>query len=417
MKFARSATLFRQAYNAAPTCSPSRAALLTGISPHENGMLGLAHIGFQLNDYSKHLCSFLKTNGFKTVLCGIQHVAPDYRMIGYDVVLGSQSFNMGDTINSMESFDHSNTKEACNYISSRAGKAEPFFLSFGLFNTHREFPTPQDTGAADYIVPPPVLYDCDMNRRDMAGFIESVRVVDECFGSLLSAVDEAGLADDTMIIMTTDHGIAFPHMKCTLYDAGGVALLVRLPKKYNQIKATDALVSQLDLFPTICEAAGLEPPAWLEGKSLMPLITGQTDHVRDEIFAEVTYHAAYEPQRCIRTDRYKLIRRYDYHNGPVPANVDDCLSKSFLIENGYLENTAKAREYLFDLWLDPLERENLAENPKYKGIYDDLSLRLESWMISTKDPLITHGSRVPRPEGAKVVRLEITSPRSTEYED
>jgi len=418
MKFAQSATLFRQAYNAAPTCSPSRAALLTGMSPHECGMLGLAHIGFQLNDYNKHLCSYMKSNGYYTVLCGIQHEAPDYRMIGYDTVLGSQSFNMGDTIKSMEDFDYSNTKEACKFIESRAGNKEPFFLSFGLFNTHREYPAPQNTEEADYIVPPSVLYDCDVNRRDMLGYIESVRVVDKCFGDLLDAVDKAGIADDTMIIMTTDHGIAFPHMKCTLYDTGiGVALIIKLPKKYDQIRVTDALVSHLDIFPTICEAAGLEPPEWLEGKSLMPLMLGKTDRVRDEIFSEVTYHAAYEPKRCIRTDRYKLIRRYDYHNGPVPVNIDDCLSKTFLIDNGYLDVTTRQREYLFDLWLDPMERENLVGNPYYKSVYNDLSSRLESWMLKTNDPMITHGARVPKPEGAKVVKLEEISPRSTNYED
>ena len=416
MKFAKEATLFRQAYCVGPTCSPSRSGLFTGLNPHSNGMQGLAHLGFRLNDYNKHLGSFLKTQGYCTALCGIQHEAPDYNIIGYDRILGSQEFSMGDTINSMEQFDYDNTNAACEFLKEKKQSDRPFFLSFGMFNTHREFPKLDDSVDPDYISVPPPLFDCPTNRRDMAEYHVSVKVADDCFGKLLKTLDEENLSDDTMVIMTTDHGIAFPHMKCTMYDTGiGVALIVRLPKKYRQIKATDALVSHLDIFPTICDAAGITPPDWLEGVSLIPVMTGEKESVRDEIFSEVTYHAAYEPKRCVRTERYKLIRRFDYHNGIVPVNIDDCLGKDFLVDAGYLSAT-KEREFLFDLWIDPYERDNLAANPNYKEIYCDLSQRLENWMLATDDPLITHGSRVPKPKDAKIVKLEITSPRSTEYE-
>ena len=83
MNLAREGTLFRQAYCAGPTCSPSRAGLLTGMSPHSCGMLGLAHRGFRLYDYHQHLARFLGDHGYETVLCGVQHEAPDPGMIGY----------------------------------------------------------------------------------------------------------------------------------------------------------------------------------------------------------------------------------------------------------------------------------------------------------------------------------------------
>jgi arylsulfatase A-like enzyme len=424
MDFARSgATVFRHAYNCGPTCSPSRAALLTGMTPHRSGMQGLAHMGWQLNDYDTHLARFLGKNGYQTALCGIQHEAPDYRMIGYHEVLGSQEFDMGDTVNSMEAFDTANTDAACAYLSARgkdAAKDKPFFLSLGLFNTHREFPKAreEDGFVSDYMTPPAPLYDNDVNRRDFADFCASVKVVDDCFGKILRVLDETGLADDTLVVMTTDHGIAFPKMKCTLADTGiGVALIMRLPGRQRQPRATDSLVSHIDIFPTICDAAGLARPEWLEGTSLLPILTGDGKMaVREEIFSEVTYHAAYEPKRCIRTDRYKLVRRHDYHNGIVPANIDDCTSKDFLMDSGHGKHTM-AREYLFDLWLDPHERENRALDAEYSSIYNDLSTRLEKWMLATNDPLITHGSRVPKPQGARTVRLSQPSPRIADYEN
>lgn len=416
MHFAQESTLFRQAYSVAPTCSPSRAGLLTGTNPHSNGMMGLAHLGWELKDYEQHLARFLKQGGYHTLLCGIQHEAPDYQMIGYDEILGSQKFDMGDTLKSMEDFDIANTDEACRFLQSEASQKQDFFLSFGLFNTHREFPDIDGTELPDYISVPPMLPDCPEARRDMAGYHASVRVADACFGRLLEAVDQAGLRKNTMIIMTTDHGIAFPNMKCSLYDSGiGVALIIRMPDGQPQVRCTDALVSQLDIYPTICEAAKLEKPNWLEGVSLLPLIYGERTEVRNEIFAEVTYHAAYEPLRCVRTKRYKLIRRFDFHNKKVPSNIDDGLCKEFLLKNGFLEQTV-TRERLYDLWLDPCEQNNLVENTNYIKIYDELSTHLENWMMHTHDPLCQMG-RVGRPQGALVTRLECLSVRDGRLED
>jgi arylsulfatase A-like enzyme len=416
--FARGATVFRHAYTTAPTCAPSRSGLLTGISPHKNGMQGLAHLGWRLNDYSRHMNQYLQSKGYHTALCGIQHEAPDYKMLGYNEIAGSQEFDMGDTIQSMEDWDHANTKEACAFLARQKASTSPFFLSFGLFNTHREYPHAKESDGiyADYLAPPGPLYDCGVNRQDMADYCASVKIVDDCFGRLLEALDEAGLAQNTLVIMTTDHGVAMPKMKCTLYDTGiGVALIIRCPG-VNQVRATDALVSQLDIFPAVCGICGLKTPDWLEGVDLTPLIKGEAREVRKEIFAEVTYHAAYEPKRCVRTDRHKLIRRYDYHNGIVPANIDDCVSKDFLMENGHAD-TVMPREALFDLWLDPYERINLASDARYRAVYNDLSARLERWMLDTDDPLIKHGCRVPKPENAKTIRLDCQSPRAGIYEE
>src|SRR5690606_22922687 len=115
-------------------------------------------------------------------------------------------------------------------------------------------------------------------------------------GIILDALSAAGLDDKTIVLFTTDHGVAFPHCKCTLYDTGiGVATILRYPGNPMAGRATDALVSQLDLYPTFCDLLGFEKPQWLQGVSLAPLLEGKVDQVRSEIFAEVSYHAAYQP--------------------------------------------------------------------------------------------------------------------------
>src|SRR5947199_3399394 len=95
-KLAEESVLFRQAFDAAPTCSPSRAALLTGQCPHKNGMLGLAHRGFALNNYEQHLLHWLRPHGYRSTLIGVQHIANDSAMIGYDEVVSTKTVHVAD---------------------------------------------------------------------------------------------------------------------------------------------------------------------------------------------------------------------------------------------------------------------------------------------------------------------------------
>jgi len=397
MNFSSQGVLFRQAFSMAPTCSPSRASLLTGQTPHESGMLGLTHRGFTLHDYNKHLVRFLKKHGFETILAGIQHVAPDPEMIGYDVVLSKEKPDMRAVGYDSISFDRNNAEQVVEYF--KGGKKRPFFISYGLFNTHREFPHLEDSDISpDYVLPPFPLYDSPQTRADMAGFIKSAKVMDECVGKVLKALKKADLDKDTMVIFTTDHGIPFPKMKCHLYDMGiGVSLIIKIPGSFNSGTISDALVSQIDIFPTICDMLGVEKPSWLRGTSFKALLEGKIDRIRDEIFAEVTFHAAYEPMRCIRTERYKYIKFFDDHEDIIPVNIDDGISKDFLIEHGLLE-TRRDKEMLFDLFLDRIERVNLIHDTRYGQTYRDLKNRLKQWMKETKDPL--HKGKIEKPAGA-----------------
>jgi arylsulfatase A-like enzyme len=286
----------------------------------------------------------------------------------------------------------------------------PFFLSVGFFETHRAFFEPSTIRDELYSAPPVNLPDTKAVRRDMASFKASARHLDQGVGNVLAALDENGLGERTLVICTTDHGLPFPGAKATLYDRGlGVLLMLRGPGGLWGGRVVDAPVSQLDLFPTVCELAGIEAPDRLDGTSILPLVHGEVDRLHDALFAEITYHAAYEPQRAIRTDRFKYIRRFDtQHHGPVLPNCDDGPTKDELVALGWPEPEP---EQLYDLLLDPNEMRNLIADRRLAPIADELSERLRDWMEETDDPLLD--GPVPLPDGAWVNALDQRSAAET----
>jgi len=385
---------FRRAFCAAPTCSGSRAALLTGQHCHNNGMTGLAHRGWKLNDYSQHLVHPLKEAGYRTVLVGEQHISRDPNVIGYDEVI--------------ELRDNYAKRVAPSALDGLRRSSEPFFMSVGFFETHRDFASPTSVRDSLYSLPPANLPDTVETRSDMAAFKESVRSLDQGIGALLNGLHASGLADRTLVICTTDHGLAFPKAKATLLDEGiGVMLLMRGPGGFTGGKVIDSMVSHLDIYPTICELAGVPPPDFLQGRSLMPMVCGEVATLHQELFSEVTYHAAYEPQRAVRTNRWKYIRRFDGRNRPVLANVDDSATKNLLIELGWGERDV-SREQLFDLYLDPLEENNLAGSAGSADVLVDMRSRLDGWMEETDDPIRL--GPIPPPPGAEINDPDQISP-------
>lgn len=379
--------LFRNCCCAGPTCSPSRAAMLTGQWAHCTGMLGLAHRGFSLNEYNRHMVNVLRPAGYRSTLVGIQHVADDASTIGYDEILpvaGPQAAHVAP--------------KAVEWLQSKP--AGPFFLSVGFFETHR--PWDDLSAAADprHVLPPETMPDTPETRRDMAGFRESARTLDAGVGRVLEALNKSGLADNTIVLCTTDHGIAFPTMKCNLTDHGiGVFLMLRGPGELAGGKVCDAMVSHVDVMPTLCELAGVETPGWAQGESMLPLLSGSADSIRDELFAEVTFHASYEPQRCVRTPRWKYIRRFGDRRLPVLPNVDPGESKKLFLSLAWQDRPVDS-EQLYDLMFDANETHNLAEDAGHSGVLSEMRGRLDGWMRETDDPLLA--GPVPAPNGSKV---------------
>ena len=452
-RLAEEGVLFRQAFCGNPTCSASRSVLLTGMYAHSNGMLGLAHRGFAMNDYNQHLVRLLKKHGYATALSGVQHEAHDeagddsnadggrhhgkdgsrtagrkaWEIIGYDQYLAEPAkAHLG----------------AADFLAKRTQGDKPFFLAVGFFETHREFPVEHPAVDARYVAPPAPLPDTSAVREDMARYLEMARTYDQKVGHVLNALDKAGLRESTLVISTTDHGIAFPAMKCNLTDAGiGIMLIMRGPRGFTGGKVIDSMVSHVDVAPTLFEVLGFPREAQFQGVSFLPQVqdaaaggspststgtagTGAASGTqgavpktpgapRTALFAEVNYHASEEPMRCVRTDRYKYIRRYPIHTDaakdtPVLANCDDSFSKDCWLDAGW-EHFRRGREELYDLILDPNERNNLAESTAHGEVRADLRRRLDAWMAETSDPLADR--HLPLPEKAIVNAPNARSPK------
>jgi N-sulfoglucosamine sulfohydrolase len=351
-------------------------------------MIGLAHRGFRLRDYGHHLVHTLRQAGYWSGLVGEQHLSVDPEDLGYDAVGEVDSTHVESVV-----------PATLEVLRSRPPD-RPFFLSVGFFETHREFFESSSVRDALYSSPPPNLPDTPEVRRDMASFKSSARSLDQGVGAVLNALDEQEVADDTLVVLTTDHGLPFPGAKASLLDRGiGVMLIIRGPGGFQGGRVTDALVSQIDIYPTLCEVAGIDPPPFVQGRSLLPIVRREVPEVNDEIFAELTFHAAYDPQRAIRTRRHKYIRLFGDKLEPVLPNIDEGPTKELLVAAGY-GTRPRPRERLHDLLFDPMEADNVVDDPDYADVLADLRERMEEWMRQTDDPLL-HGPVEP-PEGAEL---------------
>lgn len=406
--FAERATLLRNLHNAAPTCSPSRACMLTGTHAHEC-MLGLAHRGFGLHTPERHLARYLAEQGYATALAGIQHeVGHDQQtQLYHEFLHGPEHANEGD--DQGEYFlaqDCNIARAAADYL--HRDHTRPFFLSCGFFLPHREFPK-RARHNPNTVRPPEPLADTPENRADWARFITAAEGMDRAAGIVLDALKSSGRAADTVVLFTTDHGPAFPEMKCRLTDFGtSVAGILDYPGNPSRGTAIDTLLTHLDVFPTLADLAGFPMPDWLRGKSWVPVLEGNDGALHDAVFAEVNYHAAYEPMRSIRTARYKLIQLVDANTLPVPPNCDNSPSKDFWLKTAGMRDQAQPAVQLFDLFRDPMERHNLADDPGHAAIREQLMAALRAHQQATADP--ARGGVIPAPATAIVTPRDAWNP-------
>mgnify|MGYP000748956343 FL=1 len=382
-------------------CSPARGSIWTGRYPHRNGLIGLAHLGWELHDDERTLVMDLNDAGYETYLFGLQHISSDPERAGFQHVQGStHEFNVDEP-----------AAEVAGSVEAFLGDVEPdddpFFASVGFSEVHREPLVERclDCGWTfdlegyepddpEHVDPLPYLPDEPAVREELRHFQGMIGAVDEAVGRIDDALEAAGLADDTILVFTTDHGIGFPRSMGTCYDPGvETAFVARWPGEFDEGVVREELVSHVDFRSTMLELLG-EPtpdagtdPGDVDGHSFAPLLTGGEYEPRERVFLEFTWHSKYNPMRAVRTERYKYVRNFgDLPLVYIPAPLFSSEAGKVVRNEFYGEQ--RPEEELYDLEADPHERENLAGDDAYADDLARLRETVDEWMSDTDDRLL-----------------------------
>jgi len=377
---------FENFYSTSAVCSPGRASLHTGRYPQSNGLMGLTHAPWwwKLRDEERTTAQILQGLGYATYLVGFTHIHSDTERLGYDKHL-SPKRRAAETVEA--------TKEL---LASAGGADKPFFAKVGFTEVHRRFTHERYDAKGVYV--PPWLKDTRQVRDDLAAYQATIKYFDERVGEILDALEASDVAAETLVIMTSDHGIPYPGAKWSARKAGlEVPLIVYQPGTvFTGGKVLGQLMSNVDVLPTLLDYLGADIPTNLQGVSFWPLIEGRTDKSpRAEAFGQYTPDMKRDNlSRCVITDRYQLIRYFD--QGRAVAYPVDVHPQTFANHEQRCK-TKGTRPFvqLYDLQADPGELKDIGAKPENKAIVQDLSRRLLAWMKRVKDPLLDGPLRTP----------------------
>jgi len=431
--FAREGVRFSHAFATTASCSASRSVILTGLHNHRTGQYGHNHDfhRFESWEHLKSLPALLKEAGYRTAISGKHHLGP---RSAYEFEARLQA-PYRSTVEMAEG--------AREFLSSEDPR--PFFLYFATHDPHRgerlrsdgaragldDIETPDNFGnravAPEGITPvfydpeevivPGFLPDTPMARRELVEYYRAVSRMDQGFGRLFEILREAGKYEDTLIIYMSDHGIAFPGAKTTTYDAGlRSPLIIRHPDGTSRGIANQALVSWVDITPTILDFADIEPPTYelqigltpvreqmelehgLHGRSILPILDEPEPQGWDEIYASHTFHEIqmYYPMRVVRGRKYKLIWNLA-HDLPYPFAADLWESPTWQLVyrqgNDALYGPRTVERYihrpefeLYDIEKDPLEANNLADDPRFESVLAVHKAKIRAFQTATQDP-------------------------------
>ncbi len=396
-RIAREGVVFTHAFTASPSCTPSRASLLTGRAVHQ-----LAEGG--------NLWGFLPTR-FETYpdILEAAGYAVGYTRKGW----GPGNFEAGGRARNPAG---PQVKTFAEFF-QQVPKGKPFCFWFGSNDPHR--PYEKGSGAASGMKPedvevPAFLPDVPEVRSDILDYYFEVQRIDREAGELIATLEAAGQLDNTVVVFTSDNGMPFPRAKANLYGAGArEPLAIRFPARFTPARR-DQFVVLTDLAPTLLEAAGLRPRPEMTGRSLLPLLTAGRDTGRDRVFLERERHAQVRsgdgsyPMRAVRTNDFLYIRNLrpdrwpagdpelyfsvgpfgDIDGGPtkdvlLSRRSDSAVSRFFELATG-----KRPAEELYDLRKDPGELKNVAARAEYATQKAALRAALEKWMRDTGDPRI-----------------------------
>jgi arylsulfatase A-like enzyme len=387
---------FTHAFAAAPSCTPSRGALLTGQAVHrlEEGGNLWSSLPKSLDVYP----DILERRGYVVGYMGKGWGPGRFEPGGRERNPAGPQF---------KSFDE--------FLQRRAAGA-PFCFWFGSTDPHR--PYEPGTGAKRGAPPggvelPAFLPDTIEVRNDLLDYYYEVERFDRDLGALVDTLARTGELDNTIIIVTSDNGMPFPRAKANVYDGGvRVPLAIRWPGVAKAGTIVDALVSLADIAPTVLEGVGAEPPAAMTGRTLVPLLRGGSQDGRDRVFVERERHANVRrgdlsyPARAIRTRDYLYVRNFRPDRWPAGdpelyfavgpfGDIDGGPSKTLLLDRRQdpaiakyfdLATARRPAEELYDLRKDPHQIVNVAGRAEYREAQQRLRADLERWMRDTKDP-------------------------------
>jgi len=398
-RFAEHATRFNNAFCTSPSCAVSRACILTGQHSHTHGQYGHCHghQGFRTHEHLPSLNRVLQFAGYRVGHIGKCHTAPEsVYPVDFRVDKADYDVDVPATVSDRMQAFFKQTGD------------QPFFLHVaGLF--------PHRRGGArfgiesvpdgiqdvrydpDSVHVPDFLPDTPETRLDLADYYTAVSRWDQFVGTVLDGLERAGHAEDTLVLLCSDHGMPFPGGKASSFDTGHrCPLLIRDPE-VGTAQATDALASWVDLMPTVLDRLGVAPPAGLVGHSLMPAVRDAATSVQDAIYFSHNFHevVGYDPYRVIRTATHKLTLNLAPEL-PTPIPSDLFRSPTWqAVRAGDLDMMGRRPTQrflhspavgLYDIVNDPVEAHNLADAPEHAGLRDDLFTRLDAMREATGDP-------------------------------
>ena len=392
LRLAGAGITFTRAFVASPSCAPSRAALLTGLMPARNGAEANHS---KPRPEIKKLPAYLKELGYEVVAFGkvahYRHTA-DY---GFDH-FAHDTFHDPKAISA-----------ALTWLKARTNN-QPLCLFVGSNWPHVPWPENADRSATHL---PPTLVPTTETYRARALYHAAVERMDGELGMILDAATEK-LGTNTLFLHTSDHGAQFPFGKWNCYDAGiRTSLLVAWPGVIAPASRTEAMVSWVDILPTLIEVAGGKPTGKIDGVSFLPVLGGEKQVHRDRIYATHSGDGNMNvyPMRSVRTSQWKYILNL-HPEYKFTTHIDRVLREN---KPGYwgeywsswlaaaTTNTVaastveryhqRAAEELYDLQADPFEQQNLATDPRFAGKLKELRRDLEDWMRNQGDKKTVFG--------------------------
>ncbi|GAB5401789.1 MAG: sulfatase [Aureliella sp.] len=377
--------VFNRAFVASPACAPSRAALLTGLMPARNG-------AEENHTYPRkgtiRLPQILRELGYHTAAFGKVAHAKSAKNYGFETI------DLGKDIPQV--------RPAVKAFLEGRTDPRPLALFVGVSNPHVPWPS-ESTVDPKVIKLPPKLLDTPQTRVQRSRYLQEVKDLDAYLAELRELTDKH-MSNDKLFVFSSDHGAQFPFGKWTLYDEGiRVPLIVSRASMIKRGSRTDAMVSWIDILPTLIDVAGGTTPAGRDGRSFASVLTGDaTDH-RERIF---TTHSGDRMMnvylsRSVRTERFKLIWNphpefaFTTHIDLLLRTTSGDYFKQWTERAKTDEHAAKVvashhgrpELELYDLHSDPHEQHNLAGSPQHMPTQEQLVSELKNWIKSQGDEL------------------------------